>query len=201
VRAEDKVARLLVGDSWFASQQTADALMKELGVHFVGNVKTATVGFPIEQLRWDLGGTQRGDHVVYKLEGEDLWAVGWNDCHYKTFVVSGGTTTAGTNAKRKRQDANGRTFFKEVKRPRVVQEYYTACGEIDMHNNFRQGQLRLEKFHQTRKWNSRVLTSILSSTMVDAYRAYEHHFPAGALGGAPDELQSGLKSFVAKVID
>ena len=37
--------------------------------------------------------------------------------------------------------------------------------------------------------------------MVDAYRAYEYHFPTGELGGAPDDLESGLKSFVAKVID
>ena len=48
-------------------------------------------------------------------------AVGWNDHHFKTFVVTGGTTSAGINAKRKRQDASGRTFYKEVKRPRVLQ--------------------------------------------------------------------------------
>ena len=201
LREEDKVARLLVGDSWFASTETATALMKELGVHFVGNVKTATRGFPIEQLRWGLSSTQRGDHVVCKLEGEDMWAVGWNDHHFKTFVVSGGATSGGINAKRKRQDTNGKTFYKEVKRPRVLQHYYAACGGIDQHNNFRQGQLRLEKFHQTRKWNARVFTSTLSSKMVDAHRACEYHFPTGELGGAADDLESGLKSFVAKVID
>jgi hypothetical protein len=118
-----------------------------------------------------------------------------------TFVVSGGATSAGINAKRKRQDPSGKNFYKEVKRPRVLQHCYAACGGIDVHNDFRQGQLRLEKFHQTRKWNARFFTSTLSSTMVDARRACEHHFPTGELGGAPDDLESGLKSFVAKVID
>ena len=93
--------------------------------------------------------------------------------------------------------SSGKNFYKEVKRPRVLQHCYAACGGIDVHNNFRQGQLRLEKFHQTRKWNARVFTSVLSSTMVDACRAREHHFPTGELGGAPDDLESGLKSFVA----
>ena len=69
------------------------------------------------------------------------------DYHYKTFVVSGGATLAGSNAKRKRQDTNSGTFYKEVKRPHVVLGCYAACGEIDMHNNFRQGQMRLMEFH------------------------------------------------------
>ena len=195
LREEDKVARMLVGDSWFASHETAVALREELGVHFVGNVKTATRGYPIQQLRWDLSHTSRGDHVVYKLEGEEEYAVGWNDHHFKTFVATGGTTSAGADAKRKRQTDEGRTFFKEVKRPKVLEDYYDGCGGIDMHNNFRQGHLRLEKFHKTKKWNARVVTSILSSTMVDAFRAWEHHFPSAAEG---DVVTSRLKSFVVR---
>jgi hypothetical protein len=41
LREEDKVQRLLVGDSWFAGHATAKALLEKLGVRFVGNVKTA----------------------------------------------------------------------------------------------------------------------------------------------------------------
>ena len=46
-----------------------------------------------------------------------------------------------------------------------------------------------------------MLVSILSSTMVDTFRAYEYHFPGDTQGGPPDALESRLKSFVAKVID
>ena len=198
LREEEKIMRLLVGDSWFAGHATAKALWEKLGMLFIGNVKTAHSGYPIQQLRWDLAKTERGDHVVYKLKDEHEYAVGWNDHHFKTFVATGGTTDLGLNAKRKRQTDDGKTYWKEVKRPKVLGHYYDACGQIDLHNNFRQGQLRLEKFFKTHKWNSRVLTSILSSTMVDAFRAWEHHFPPGEDTG---ETSSRLKSFVATVIE
>ena len=102
VREEDLASRLLVGDSRFAGHATASALWNELRVHFVGNVKTAHSGFPIEQLRWDLMNTERGTHVVYQLQGENEFAVGWNDHHFKTFVATGGgLSTAGSMAKKK----------------------------------------------------------------------------------------------------
>ena len=200
VREEDKVVRLLIGDSWFAGHETAKALRGKLGIRFVGNVKTAHKGCPIEQLRWDLSKTTRGDHVVHQLEGEEECAVGWNDHHFKTFVATGGVCTAGRDAKRKRQNDAGQTCHKEVKRPKVLENYYDACGGIDLHNNYRQGQLRLEKFWKTLRWNTRVLTSILSSTMVDAFCAWEHHFPPSANAEKNDQ-KSRLKSFVARVID
>ena len=50
-RPEDAVACTVNGDSWFASHQTAKACMDELGVHFVGNVKTATKNFPKKEKR------------------------------------------------------------------------------------------------------------------------------------------------------
>ena len=198
VREEDKVVRVLVGDSWFAGHETAKALKEKLGIRFVGNVKTAHMGYPIEQLRWDLSSTSRGDHVVYKLEGEEEYAVGWNDHHFKTFIATAGTTSAGLQAKRKRQNDDGQTFYREVKRPRVLQDYYEACGRIDLHNKYRQGILRLEKFWKTVKWNSRVMTSILSSSMVDAFCAWEHHFPPS---DPDDDIPSRLKLFVSHVID
>ena len=78
-----------------------------------------------------------------------------------------------------------------------MEQYYQACGAIDQHNGFRQGNLRLEKFHKTLKWNRRCLVSILSSTMVDAFKAYEYHFPPSADSNA----SSRITGFVAKVID
>ena len=71
---------MLVGGSWFESLETAKALKEQLGAGFIGNVKTAHKEHPVEQLRWDLPKTQRGDHVVCKLNdaenGEGVWAVG-----------------------------------------------------------------------------------------------------------------------------
>jgi hypothetical protein len=132
-----------VDDSWFAGHATAKALWVKLGMLFVGNVKTAHSGHPTRQLRWDLAKTERGDHVVYKLKDEHEHAVGWNDHHFKTFVATGGTTDLGLNAKRKRQTDEGKTCWKEVKRPKVLGHHCDACGQMDLHNDYRQGQLKL----------------------------------------------------------
>ena len=153
LRAEDKPARVLVGDSWFASYETAEALDKELGLGFIGNVKTAHRGFPLEQCRWDLSMTERGDHVVYKHTNEgdlDAFTVGWNDHHFKTFIATSGTTDEGSQAKRKRQNDLGQTRYKLVKRPKVIEDYYSACGQIDQHNNHRQGGMKLKKYGRRR---------------------------------------------------
>jgi hypothetical protein len=47
----DKLRRVVVGDSWFASRNTACALKEKFGVEFTGCVKTAHAGFPIEAMR------------------------------------------------------------------------------------------------------------------------------------------------------
>ncbi len=68
----DKLRRVVVGDSWFASRATAAALKEEFGVEFTGCVKTAHAGYPIEAMRWVLQSLERGESCVFKLDGEDL---------------------------------------------------------------------------------------------------------------------------------
>jgi hypothetical protein len=88
-----------VGGSWHASLETAKALKELLGTGLIGSVKTAHKECPVEQLRWELAKTQRGDHVVCKLagteDGEGVWAAGWNDHHHKTFIATSGITSRG----------------------------------------------------------------------------------------------------------
>ena len=42
VPKEDRVDRVVVADSWFASVSTAEALWDEFAIKFIGNVKAAT---------------------------------------------------------------------------------------------------------------------------------------------------------------
>ena len=65
----DCVKRACTGDSWFASVATAAALKNELNVGFVGTVKTATKGFPQQEIRRVLATTQRWDHCVFHCIG------------------------------------------------------------------------------------------------------------------------------------
>ncbi len=69
--AAEKLHRVVVGDSWFASRATAAALR----VEFTGCVKTAHAGFSSEAMRWVLQSLARGDSCLFKLENEEVWAV------------------------------------------------------------------------------------------------------------------------------
>ena len=40
---------------------------------------------------------------------------------------------------------DGTVFWKEVKRCKVVEDYYRGCGYIDQHNQHRQGSMKLKK--------------------------------------------------------
>jgi hypothetical protein len=44
-------------------------------------------------MRWILANLERGQLCVFKLEGEDVWAVGWSDVHYKTYITTHGLSS------------------------------------------------------------------------------------------------------------
>jgi hypothetical protein len=83
--------RVVFGDSWFASLQTLQALREKLGVHFVGVIKTGHKGYPLEMCRWSLVDEDRGKSVVFKaVDLPNVWAIGWSDIHFKTFISTQG---------------------------------------------------------------------------------------------------------------
>jgi hypothetical protein len=198
-RREDCADRVLVGDSWFASFETAKALRDKLNVHFVGNIKTAHRKFPQDQLRWDLSRLERGGHVIYKEKETGMFAVGWQDNHYKTFVTTCGESEAGAPAQKKRQRDDGSNYWRDVKRPRALETFYKASGAIDQHNACRQGLLKLENFWKTKRWQTRIVTSIFSSTLVGSSKAWEVYHPPSDTPLCPI-LESRLQGFVVKLI-
>ncbi len=115
--ALEKLRRVVVGDSWFASRATAAALKEKFGVEFTGCVKTAHASFPIEAMRWVLQSLNRGDSCVFKLENEEVWAVGWSDVHYKTYITTHGLSSEEELAQKKRQRLDGRNYRIEITRP------------------------------------------------------------------------------------
>jgi hypothetical protein len=62
----NKLQRIIFGDSWFASLETLTALRDKLGLHFLGVIKTAYKGYPLEMCRWALVNEDRGKYVVFK---------------------------------------------------------------------------------------------------------------------------------------
>ena len=81
----DGVKRTVYIGSWFCSVKTWAQLASKYSYHVIGAVKTAYTRFPAEMIRWALKDMTRGKHVVFKCEGEDLWAIGWSDAHFKLY--------------------------------------------------------------------------------------------------------------------
>ena len=165
----DKLRRVVIGDSWFASRHTACSLKEKFGVEFTGCVKTAHAGFPIEAMRWTLQSLERGQSCVFKLEGEDVWAVGWSDVHYKTYITTHGETSEGEPAQKKRQRLDGRNFSIQIPRPKIIGEYHEHMGWVDRHNRYRQDIFGLQNIWKTKRWQTRMQIEILAMGLVDAF--------------------------------
>jgi hypothetical protein len=167
---DKKLQRVVFGDSWFASYETMKGLREKLGLHFVGVIKTTHKEYPIEQCRWCLVGEDRGKYVVFKaVEENNVWAVGWSDIHFKTYICTHGDSHLGELAEKKQQRADGRNYRIEVDRPCVVEDYQKNKGYIDRHNRYRQNILGLYKLWRTKKWQVRVLLEIFGIALVDSF--------------------------------
>ena len=167
---DKKLHRVVFGDSWFGSYETLKGLRDKLGLHFVGVIKTAHKEYPIEQCRWCLVGEDRGKYVVFKaVEDNNVWAVGWSDIHFKTYICTQGLSQLGEPAAKKRQRADGRNYEIQVDRPRVVEDYQKHMGFVDRHNRYRQNILGLATLWRTKKWQVRVILEIFGMSLVDSF--------------------------------
>ena len=118
------------------------------------------------------------------VDGIPLIALGWRDKTLTTFVASCGTTDEGEPHKKRRRRAfdgfKSETYFRSVKRPKLVEQYFASAQKIDVHNHLRQGSLRLEVAWGTHKWEHRVMSTLLGIIEVDSFLAFQLVHPDGA---------------------
>ena len=179
--------RLVVGDSAFASVETAIAC-RDHGLHFTGLVKTAHKKFPKNVLS-QLPLPAKGDHAVMSADPTpdiQLLAVAWNGGKQrKLFVSTCGTTTLAEKKAirtryRDRGDGLSEVVQKETDWPCVVRTYFETANASDVHNHLRQGTLAVEKSWVTQTWWHRILGTVLGICEVDAFLAFKALHPAGA---------------------
>lgn len=166
--------RIVLGDSWFGSVNTAVQLKKR-GLYFIGMVKTATRNYPLKE------GTKRCPETrgsftaaVATYEEVPLVSIFWRDRKVHTFVGTCGTTLPGEPSKKKRLDGEGNTYFKEISRPKLVEEYHRGAPAIDIHNHIRQDGLSLETVWRTQKWQHRMFACILGIVETNAFLAFNY---------------------------
>ena len=190
--------RAVNADSAFASVNGCVALQKQHGLHFAGIVKTAHSKFPKDYLL-EAPVQERGDHIVAlaQEEGVKMLAVGWADKKRKCLVSTYGNTLPGNPHMKRRWKAAGNreeTYYKEVKRPKIIEDYFNAACKIDVHNHLRQGSLSIETALRTHRWDIRLYSTILGIVVVDSYLAYSHFEKFGKRNHA------SLRSFQEELI-
>ena len=194
--------RVVCGDSWFASVQTAKEVMKGLGVptrnsgdgissthapahrgsHFIGVVKTYHGQFPKAFIEEKLRGKSAGARIVLEatVDGVPLIAVGWKYKKSSTLcyvATKGAASTAddpGNPYQMAIKDVEGDRIVRSVPRPEIVGKYYEMNGGIDVHNKMRQGDLALEKHWVTQDPYFRIFTTLIGICVTDAFNMMKY---------------------------
>jgi hypothetical protein len=178
--------RLIVGDSWFASVQTALAL-RARGCFFTGMVKTAHREFPLSFIQKLAFGPQakRGDSITLTATkaGYKLIAHCWNEPGKegkpkKALISTCGVTTAVEADKRTRWILNPATAemdpkILEVPKTDLLRRYFEGAKGIDVFNHCRQGGLRLEALKTKDCW-FRVFQCMIGTVETSAFNAMRH---------------------------
>lgn len=169
--------RVVCADSYFASV-TAATELRAMGLRFIGVVKTAIRGYPMQALS-TLEATAREDHATYfhsTAEGVvDRIAVTWVDRDCRFFIASATTSLPGEPCERIRwrqgEDRAERVAV-SVNQPLVAQDYYSCCAPVDRHDRCRHADLQLEHKLVTHDWSMRLNLSFLGMCVVDAWMLY-----------------------------
>jgi len=131
---------LVLGDSWFASVKTAEAI-HEAGHEWIGVVKTSHSLFPKQFLESTLKTWPGGMNLALETttaKGVRLIAVGYkyNSSKVLCFVATknAGSTTAGEPYRARFLDDHDILISRPVDRPELISTYFPRSNGIDKHN-------------------------------------------------------------------
>ena len=193
---------MIHADSAFSSVKTAKALL-EKGLFFMGAVKTAHREFPKAYLQsfeneprgsWKLlQSFKDGDNIdnpkliSSQTYPSPIFAMGWFDKKTQCVVSTCGSTIPGKSAVRTRHEVvhlgNGlketQTREKIIPRPKLIETFFSCFSNIDVHDHYRQGSLKLEKSWNTHKWHHRCYATVVGMCVVDAFYAFKRDVNQG----------------------
>jgi hypothetical protein len=181
---------IVTGDSWFASLNTLQKL-KERGQYFMGMVKTAHSGIPIQHLRGSFSQqSARGDTITLHLgAGHDRgFAHAWNEPGWRNgkapkkpakVFIANCFSAAPVAAWRKDRtyllpDGTVERRFIDVPQTQVIREYFRTANSVDIHNQYRQGILAIERTWRTKSWNLCLFQTIMGKILVNGFMAFRY---------------------------
>ena len=177
-------------DAWFGSVRCAAALAKE-GYKTVLQVKSNSGLFPKTFIEKALEDAPGGVKIVLKGSYHDvpLIAIGYRYSTRTTlcFVATknAGSTRAKEPYEMKFTDDFGNVVAREVERPEILSEFFKYSNKIDVHNQKRQSNLKLEKRWLTKDPYFRLFTTLVGkayccfSFVVSCFYSLFTHFVAG----------------------
>ena len=175
--------RLVVADSYFSSVE-ATLLLKDNNLNFIGVVKTATKGYPIDYLkRIEL--QEKGDRAGLISKDKDgnpeLMAFVLRDRDRRYFISNCSSLAEGNPVSRQRWRQTEKDNITPPEKlhitfpqPQAADLYYECCGKIDQHNRDRCATLGIERKYITKDWSKRVNLTILSMCFVDSWKVWSH---------------------------
>ena len=172
-----------LGDSWFASVDTVVEMKKRFNSNFIGVVKTSHSRYPKKWLEATMKDWPLGSHIVLEAvhDGVVVQACGYkyNKCKVCCFVFTQGAghTEPGRCYEAKWKDDNGNTMTRDVAHPQVISKYFSNSNVIDVFNQARQFDLRLEKHWVTEDGYFRLITTLFGIVITDCWKGYSYHLP------------------------
>ena len=114
-------------------------------------------------------------------QARTVYAMGYKYCRTKVILFLFNEGAGHTECKpeycyeAKWKDVNLNTRIRKVDRPHVAWLYFSKSNEIDILNQARQFELRLEKHWITRDGFSRIVTTLFGICVVDVWMGYKWH--------------------------
>jgi Transposase IS4 len=174
--------RLIAADSYFASVHTAETMLN-IGLRFIGVVKTATRRYPMQYLS-ELELEERGNRSgLVSCDGNGVprfLAFTFVNRDRRYFIATAGSLCNGTAISRYRWRQVAKVYTNqdptrlhiEIPQPTAAEMYYNICAKIDNHNRDRSDTLQLEQKFETNDWSMRVNFSIFAMIVVDTWKVY-----------------------------
>jgi hypothetical protein len=180
---------IVTGDSWFASLNTLQKL-KERGQYFMGMVKTAHSGIPIQHLRGSFSQqSARGDTITLHLgAGHDrVFVHAWNEPGWrngkapkkpaKVFIANCFSAAPVATWRKERTyllpDGMVERRYIDIPQTQVIREYFRTTNNVDIHNQYRQGILATERTWRTKRWNLRLFQTVMGNILVNGFLAFK----------------------------
>ena len=172
-----------LGDSWFASVDSAVELKSRFNANFIGVIKTNHSRYPKKWLEETMSEWPPGSHLVLEAthRGVVVYACGYKYNKRKVccFIFSKGSghTQPGRCYEAKWKDEFGNTMTRDIPRPQVISKYFSNSNIIDIFNQARQFDLRLEKHWVTEDGFFRLVTTLFGIVLTDCWKGYSYHLP------------------------